>query len=98
MKIFVIADEETTLAFALAGIKGQAVHSPTEVPAVLNGLGRSKTSLVLITEALAQENQEAIERMLLEPGSPLVIEVPDTEGPRLKRAGATERIVSLLRR
>jgi len=98
MKIFVIADPDTALAFGLAGIRGQAVRTPAEVPAVLEGLDRQSVCLVLITEALAEGNRELIEKMLLEPGGALVLEIPDIKGPRPNRARATERILSLLRR
>jgi len=98
MRVFVIADSQTVLAFALAGIKGQAVHSPAEIPAILKTLDRERTGLVLITEALARENRQVIEEMLLEPGGTLVLEIPDTTGPQTGRAKAAERIVSLLNR
>lgn len=98
MKIFVLADPETYLAFALAGVKGRAVHSGSEIPAVLETINRKEIALVLITEALAEKNREVIERILLEPGSLLILEIPDTKGTLLKKGKATERILSLLRR
>jgi vacuolar-type H+-ATPase subunit F/Vma7 len=98
MKILVIADPKTTLAFALAGISTQAVQSPAEIPGILQNLDRETTSLVLITEALASENRAVIERLVLEPGGPLILEIPDTAGSQPRRTRAAERIVSLLRR
>jgi vacuolar-type H+-ATPase subunit F/Vma7 len=98
MKILVIADSKTTLAFALAGISTQAVQSPAEIPAILQDIDRETTSLVLITEALAGENRAVIERLVLEPGGPLFLEIPDTAGSQPRRTSAAERIVSLLRR
>lgn len=98
MKVFVLADPQTVLAFALAGIKGQAVSSSQEIPAILRGLGREGTGLLLITEVLASENRQVIEEMLLEPGGILVVEIPDINGPRTERGKVAERLVSLLRR
>ncbi len=98
MRVFVLADSQTVLAFALAGIKGRAVHSPEEIPAILETLDPKETGLVLITEALARENRQVIERMLLEPGGALILEIPDLTGPKTGRIGAAERLVSLLRR
>jgi vacuolar-type H+-ATPase subunit F/Vma7 len=98
MKILVLADPNTTLAFALAGIGTRAVRSPAEIPAILQGIDRETTGLILITEALAGENRTAIESMVLAPGGPLILEIPDTGGPQPRRARATERLVSLLRR
>jgi vacuolar-type H+-ATPase subunit F/Vma7 len=98
MKIFVIGDFETVLAFGLAGIKGQTVRSGADLPAVLEGLDREQTGLVLITEALAEANREVMDKMLLVSGGPLMLEIPDVNGPLSGKAGATERIVSLLKR
>jgi vacuolar-type H+-ATPase subunit F/Vma7 len=98
MKIFVLADPETYLAFALAGIKGRAVHSDSDVLTALENLDAKETALVLITEALAEKNRRLIDRILLEPGGPLVLEIPDTKGPVSERRTATERILSLVRR
>jgi vacuolar-type H+-ATPase subunit F/Vma7 len=98
MKILVLADPNTSLAFALAGIGTRAVQSPAEIPDILQGLDRETTGLILITEALAGENRAAIERKVLAPGGPLILEIPDSGGPRPRRARATERLVSLLRR
>jgi|LGOV01.1.fsa_nt_gb V/A-type H+-transporting ATPase subunit F len=98
MKIFVLADPETYLAFALAGIEGQAVHSGAEVLPLLESLDRKEIGLVLITERLAEKNREVIDRILLEHGGPLILEIPDTKGPAFRKEKATERILSLLRR
>ncbi|MFH1090761.1 MAG: V-type ATP synthase subunit F [Pseudomonadota bacterium] len=98
MKLFVIADPETCLAFALAGIKGEAVRSDSQVPAVLKGLAREETDLVLITEALAQGNRELIDGLILQAPGMLILEIPDMQGPRTEKATAAERIASLLRR
>jgi len=98
MKIFVIADPDTALAFGLAGIRGQAVQTASEVPPILQGLDRQRVGLVLITEALAEGSRDLIERMLLEPGGLLILEIPAMKGPRGRKAWAAERILSLLRR
>ena len=97
MKLLVIADPETCLAFALAGIRGEAARSDSEVPAVLKGLDREETGLVLITEALAQGNRKLIDELILQAPGMLILEIPDTRGPRPEKATAAERIASLLR-
>lgn len=97
MKIFVLADPDTALAFSLAGIKGQAVSSESEVSVMLANLKQKEIGLVLITERLAEKNREVIDRILLEPDRPLILEIPDIQGPVPKRVKATERILSLIR-
>jgi V/A-type H+-transporting ATPase subunit F len=98
MKIFVIADPETYLAFALAGINGQSVHSEEEVPLILENLNRTEIGLVLITEVLAEKNRQAIEGILLEPAGPLILEIPGVRGPKHKKPKVSDQIFSLLRR
>lgn len=98
MKVLVVADPDTCLAFALAGIATQPVQSGEEVSWILDHLERDKHGLILVTEALAAQNRKAIERVLLEPGGPLILEIPAAGAPPRTRARATERILSLLRR
>lgn len=98
MKIFVLGDADTVLVYALAGLKGQAVTSQADVPALLEGLSRETAGLVLITEALAQNNQEVIGRMMMDPEKPIIVEIPDIHGPLIQKASSAERLVSLMRR
>jgi vacuolar-type H+-ATPase subunit F/Vma7 len=98
MKILVIADRETCLAFALAGIAGRPVESETEVPSILENVCRERPALILVSEALAERNREAVERCIFEVGGPLILEIPSTSGPLLSRGQAAERILSLLKR
>ena len=98
MKVFVIADPQTHLAFALAGVQGKAVFSGDEVPAVLESVDSKQFGLVLIAEQLAEKNREAIDKTLLEPDCPLILEIPAATGPAVERVKPTERILSLMRR
>ncbi len=98
MNIVVIADSQTCLAFSLAGIQSYPVDSATEVLPIFESLSREQIGLVLITEPLADKNREAVERLLLEPGGLLILEIPAMAGPLKRRSGFTERLVSLLRR
>jgi vacuolar-type H+-ATPase subunit F/Vma7 len=98
MKIFVLADADTLLVFARAGIRGRAVTSEADVPAILDGLTRESTGLVLITEALAQNNRGAIERVMMDSAKPLIVEIPDIHGPLPQKTRSTEHLISLMRR
>ncbi|WP_456431615.1 V-type ATP synthase subunit F [Thermosulfuriphilus sp.] len=94
-RIFVIADKRTSLAFALAGIDSRPVESPEESQEILQNLS-PEVSLVLITESLAEKNRRLIDRLLLKPGGPLILEIPDTNGPH-QRSRVTDKIARLLR-
>ena len=98
MKIFVLADARTLLAFALAGLNGQAVTSDSEVPAILEGLSRETAGLILVTEALARNHREVIERLMMDPARPLIVEIPDINGPLPQQPRINERLISLMRR
>jgi len=98
MKIFVIADSKTYLAFALAGLQGIAVSSESEVPAILETLDSREFGLVLVTEHLAERNRGAVDIALLEPGRPLILEIPALSGPPVERVNPAERILSLMRK
>lgn len=98
MKIFVLADPDTCLAFSLAGISTQTVHSGADVPAALENLDRQETGLVLITERLAEKNRDVIERMLLAEDGPLILEIPDIKGPLSEKPKAMQRLLALVRR
>jgi vacuolar-type H+-ATPase subunit F/Vma7 len=98
MKIAVIADPDTVLAFRLAGIAGQVAHSAADVAALVDQLRREEMGLMLITEALADGNRELVEKLLLEPGGPLIVEIPEFKGPMTRKTRATDRIAALLRR
>jgi vacuolar-type H+-ATPase subunit F/Vma7 len=98
MKVFVIADPQTHLAFALAGVRGKAVFSAGEVPAVLESVDTKQFGLILIAEHLAEKNREAIDKTLLEPDCPLILEIPAATGPPVERVKPAERILSLMRK
>ena len=98
MKIAVIGDSDTVLAFRLAGLESRVARFAAEVPALIEQLRREDMGLMLITEALVEENRELVEKILLEPGGPLILEIPEFKGPMTHKTGATQRIAALLRR
>jgi len=98
MRILVLGDADTCLAFALAGIEGKTAETESEVLDALQHLDRRNTGLVLITERLAEKARDAIDRMVLDSENPLILEIPGVDGGGTRRPDAAERIVSLLRR
>lgn len=97
MKIFVIADPETHLAFALAGIRGRPVMKAEEVPEILESVDAGEIGLVLIAEQLAAGNREAVDKALLRSGYPLILEIPAAAGPAVERVKPADRLLSLMR-
>ncbi len=98
MKIFVIADERTYLAYALAGLAGQVVQKASDVPAILRQLDYEQYGLILLSAPLASQNLAVIEELLLRPGGPLLLEVPALGGSAVPAGSLAERLLSRLRR
>ena len=99
MRILVIADPETCLAFSLAGIEAVPVRNAEEAARALENAGRdSDLGLVLITERLARMIREEVDRVVYTSHRPLVVEIPDTAGALADRPSARELMVSIMGR
>lgn len=83
MKIAVIADKDTSLGFALTGIKNiYAVDNREEAKSALTEVMQgSDIGIVIITERYAHSLREEIQRFREEkPLYPLIVEVSDKKG------------------
>ncbi len=95
--ITVIADPVTCLAFALAGIGTRPVTGAAAAAAALTALqNEGRTGLILITERIADTIREQVDRFVLETTVPLLLEIPDRDGPLPGRKSTRERMVSLM--
>lgn len=82
MKLYCIGDELTVRAFRLAGIDGAVVSTPAEAPAALNtALTEPDHALVILTSAVAEGITAQIEQIRLTRDRPLVVQIPELEGP-----------------
>ena len=82
MKFVVIGDEDTVLGFRLVGIEGIVVKTPEETEKALSEVfGRDNVGVVVIPERLAAGVREAIDSYMFTKSFPLIIEVPDRQGP-----------------
>ena len=97
MKIRVIADRDTALAFNLAGIAGHAAADAAEVRALFQELAGQRAGLVLITEKLAEANRPLLDDLRMAADAPLILEIPDLSGPLETRKSAAEQIMNWLR-
>jgi len=98
MKMFVIGDSDTVLAFALTGIQGLAVEREAELAPILKSLDARQIGLILITEVIAEKNRALVDELMIAPQGPLILEIPDSKGPLAGKRKAIDRITSLLRR
>ncbi len=97
MKMWVIADRDTALAFNLAGISGFTARNAAEVADILQGIEAREVGLVLITEKLADTSRRLLDTLRLLPQAPLILEIPDLSGPAADRKGAAEQMIDWLR-
>jgi V/A-type H+-transporting ATPase subunit F len=93
MKFYVIADENTVTGFKLVGLGGEAVESPDEAREALGRAFESREiGIIIITERIADEIRSEIEDFTFGRAFPLIIEVPDREGPVEGRVSIREMV------
>jgi len=78
----VIADEDTVLGFACAGVPGIAVASRAEALAALRQARTRHAGVVIFTEEVADMVREEVEALRFGEELPLAVEIPGPQGPR----------------
>ena len=82
MRTIVIADEDTVLGFSLAGVQGIIVSTEEETRNAFEQVTRrNDAGIVVITERVAQHIREAVDKWVIGGGQPLIVEIPDKQGP-----------------
>ena len=86
MSFYVIADEDTVLAFRYAGVSGEAVETPTAAREAFGRVCRAgRHDIVILTEQTADGMREAVNRIRFEVQEPVVVEIPGPKGPSPNR-------------
>ncbi|MBN2533210.1 MAG: V-type ATP synthase subunit F [Spirochaetales bacterium] len=82
MNYFVIGDEDTVLGFGLVGVKGSTVQDKEQAEeAFRTALEDKDTGIIIITERIAELIRHLVDRYLFTERFPLIVEIPDREGP-----------------
>ncbi len=82
MKYFAIGDEETILGLSLVGVKGKVVKTSDEMITAFNEVIKDKNiGIILITEKFAKMSKKTIDDFIFKESFPLIIEIPDRNGP-----------------
>ena len=96
-EVVVIGDEDTVTGFRLAGIREVLVHADAAATEsyIRDSLQRD-VGLVIITDRVAEEVRDILDRLRREKGrvKPIFVEIPDKRGP-LK---AEDRLQQLVKR
>jgi vacuolar-type H+-ATPase subunit F/Vma7 len=82
MSYYVIADEDTVLAFRYAGVAGEVVGSSEQALVAFQRVCSWETSdIVILTEEVAASIREAVNHIRFEVQTPVVVEIPGAHGP-----------------
>ena len=97
MNFFLIGDEYTVLGYSLIGIHGVVVNSPEEASNALNiTMQDSNVGIILITQRIASQIKSEVDSARLEMSIPVVLEIPDRQGPLEGRESAMNIIQRLI--
>ncbi len=82
MRTIIIADEDTVLGFSLAGVQGIIVSTEEEIRKAFEQITRrNDVGIVVMTENVTQHIREAVDKWVVGGGRPLIVEIPDKQGP-----------------
>ena len=82
MKTLVIADEDTVIGFSYAGVQGIVVSTDAETrQAFEEATHTDDIGILLMTEPVANSIREKVDAWVVGGGRPLVVEIPDAQGP-----------------
>ncbi len=97
MKIFLIGDETTVLGYSLVGIRGVVVNSAAEADDALKTATQdADMGIVLITQRIAAKIQPLVDEAKLKMATPIVLEIPDRNGPVKDKEAALDIVQRLI--
>lgn len=93
MKYSIIGDEDTVLGFGIVGVSGRVANNAEEAQRAFNAMLEDKdTSIVIITERVADMIRAVVDRYLFTESFPLIVEIPDRHGPKEGRPSIKEMV------
>lgn len=93
MRYAIIGDEDTVLGFAIVGVAGQVATNAEEARRAFQAvLADKETSIVILTERVAEMIRPIVDRYVFSEGFPLIVEIPDRHGPMPNRPGIKEMV------
>lgn len=97
MKFLLIGDEITVLGYSLAGVHGIVVSNKEEAAKALKEATEdTDAGIVLITQRIASEIQSQVDEAKLKIATPIVLEIPDRQGPVEGRESALDIVQRLI--
>ncbi len=93
MKYSIIGDEDTVLGFGLVGVSGRVALNAAEAQRAFEGIiADQETSIIIITERVADMIRPLVDQYLFTVSFPLIVEIPDRHGPHPHRPGIKDLV------
>jgi len=93
MKYSIIGDEDTVLGFGMVGVSGKVADNPDDAQRAFKAMIEDKeTSIIIITERVADMIRPIVDTYLFTVSFPLIVEIPDREGKKPGRPGIKEMV------
>jgi len=93
MKYSIIGDEDTVLGFGMVGVSGKVVENADEAERAFQTILEDKeTSIIIITERIADMIRPIVDKYLFTISFPLIVEIPDRNGKEPDRPGIREMV------
>lgn len=93
MRYYVIGDEDTVLGFGMVGVEGQSVADPEEAERAFHAaIDTNDVGIIIITERIAELIRPLVDRYMFSEQFPLLVEVPDRQGPVEAKPGLRETV------
>ncbi|MHC4536368.1 MAG: V-type ATP synthase subunit F [Planctomycetota bacterium] len=93
MKYSIIGDEDTVLGFGVVGVNGKVATNPDQARRAFKATVQDKeTGIIIITERIADMIRPMVNKFLFTASFPLVVEIPDRNGPKPDRPGIKEMV------
>lgn len=91
MRYFCIGDEDTVTGFKLAGVEGMVAKTLAGAREAFKiATSTRDVGIVVVTEKVADLIREEVDKFLYSAEFPLIMEIPDRQGPSLKRKHIVE--------
>ena len=97
MRYFIIGDEDSVLGFGMVGVDGRVAETAADAESAFRAaLELKDVGIVVITERAAELIRPILEPYLLSRRFPLVVEIPDRQGPLPKRRSIRDMVTAAI--
>ena len=91
MRYSIIGDEDTVLGFRMVGVTGKVATNSDEAKRAFDAILEDKENcIIIITERVADMIRPIVDKYLFTESFPLIVEIPDRNGPKPGRLGIRE--------